>query len=184
MTWTPIVGRAFSASAFDAYVRGLTWPAWKPTGIVLHNTGNPNLAGRPNGFTAQHMQNLVGYYRDTQKWSAGPHLFVDDHQIWAFTPLTSRGVHSPSWNATTIGIEMLGDFSVDDFRSGRGAIVRHNTVNAAASLCQRLGIDPAKIRMHREDPKTTHRGCPGKTVDKAEMIAAVIARMAPPADAA
>jgi hypothetical protein len=33
-------------------------------------------------------QNLVGYYRDRQKWSLGPHLFVTPGGILAFTPLT------------------------------------------------------------------------------------------------
>lgn len=179
MSWTPIVGRAFSASAFAAYVSALSWPDWKPAGIVLHNTGAPNLAQRPAGFTDQHMANLETWYRKTQKWSAGPHLFVDDRQIWVFTPLTARGVHSPSWNSVAIGIEMLGDYSVDDFTTGRGARVRDNAVAAMAALCARLGIKPASIRLHREDPKTTHKGCPGRTVDKADVIARVTAAMAP-----
>jgi hypothetical protein len=32
----------------------------------------------------QWMQNLVGYYRDDQKWSAGPHLFVTPGAINVF----------------------------------------------------------------------------------------------------
>jgi len=50
---------------------------------------------RPNGFTSLQMENFVKYYRDKHKWSAGPHLFIDDKMIWVFTPLTVSGVHSP-----------------------------------------------------------------------------------------
>jgi hypothetical protein len=120
--WTPIVGRGYTPVAFAAYIASLDLnkAGWKPYCIVLHNTGTPNLAQRPAGFTAQHMLNLQAYYRDTNHWSAGPHLFVDDHLIWVFTPLTHAGVHSPSWNGISWGVEMLGDYSVDDFRSGLG----------------------------------------------------------------
>ena len=111
MNWKPIVGLSFSPADFDRYCHSLTWNAWRPSFIVLHNTGSPTLAQRPEGFTKVHIDNLVGYYRDTQKWSAGPHLFIDDKQIWVFTPLTMSGVHSPSWNKVSLGIEMLGDYS-------------------------------------------------------------------------
>lgn len=177
MTWTPIVGRAFSPSAFDAYVQDLNWPVWKPQFIVLHNTDVPSLAQRPDGLTLQHIRNLETYYRDTQKWSAGPHLFVDDRQIWAFTPLTSRGVHSPSWNSVSIGIEMLGNYAVEVFDTGRGAAVRANAVWAIASLSRRLGFEAGSLRFHGEDPKTTHRGCPGKNVVKTDMVERVTAAM-------
>lgn len=177
MTWTPIVGRAFSASAFDAYVQALSWPTWRPKFIVLHNTGSPNLAQRPKGLTRQHIANLEHYYRDTNKWSAGPHLFIDDHQIWAFTPLTHPGVHSPSWNSVSIGIEMLGDYSADDFTSGRGAAVRDNSIAAMATLSRKLGFWADGLRLHHEDPKTLHRGCPGKSVVKADVIARVDAAL-------
>lgn len=182
MTWTPIVGKAFSADSFRGYAASLNLnaAAWQPSFIVLHNTGAPNLSQRPVGFTAQHMQNLQGFYRDQQKWSAGPHLFVDDKQIWAFTPLTHPGIHSPSWNAVSWGIEMLGDYDVDDFRAGRGAQVRANAVAAMAALLSLRGlpVNDQTIRLHHEDPKTTHHGCPGATVAKPEVLAAVAAAVA------
>jgi hypothetical protein len=137
--------------------------------VVIHNTAIPSLAQRPVGFTEQHIQNLVSFYRDKQKWKAGPHLFIDDRQIWVFTPLTLSGVHSPSWNKTAIGIEMLGDYEKEPFDSGRGLQVHGNTVAASATLCAILGIDPATTRIHREDPLTTH-ACPGKNVRKLDLI--------------
>jgi N-acetylmuramoyl-L-alanine amidase CwlA len=172
MSWKGIVGRPFSPAQFDEYCHDLIWDAWRPTLIVLHNTAVPTLAQRPGGFTEQHIKNLEIYYRDTQKWSAGPHLFVDDKNIWVFTPLTMSGVHSPSWNKLSIGVEMLGDYNREEFESGRGHKVKANTELALASICAVLGIPPEQIRLHKEDPKTTH-DCPGKKVVKSVIISDV-----------
>lgn len=186
--WCGIIGHAFDPATFDAYCRSLKFDGWRPSFIAVHNTAIPDLALRPNGFTAKHIENLVGYYRNEQrndkgkvvkkKWSAGPHLFIDDRQIWVFTPLTVQGVHSPSWNSTALGVEMLGDYEKDLFDSGRGLQVRRNCVAALASLCGTLGFAPETLRFHKEDTKTTHDTCPGKHVVKAEIIAEVKARMA------
>ena len=167
--WKGIVGDSFTAADFDAYCHTLQWLAWRPAFIVLHNTGIPSLAQRPNGLTKKHILGLEAFYRDEQKWSAGPHLFVDDKQIWVFTPLTVSGVHSPSWNMLALGVEMLGDYEKEAFDSGRGLKVRKNAVAALATLCAVLGFDSQTIRLHREDPLTTH-ACPGKNVRKLEVI--------------
>jgi N-acetylmuramoyl-L-alanine amidase CwlA len=171
-TWKPIVGLSFKADQFDSYCHSLQWTAWRPSFIALHNTATPNLAQRPNGFTQQHMLNFVSFFRDEKHWSAGPHLFIDDKKIWVFTPLTMSGVHSPSWNKLAIGIEMLGNYASDSFKTGRGLAVRQNAVAAMATLCAVLGLDPATIRLHKEDTATTH-DCPGKNVKKSEVIAEV-----------
>lgn len=176
--WKGIVGQSFTPDAFDSYCHTLKWEKWRPNFIVLHNTWLPSLAQRPNGFTKQHMLNLEVFFRDTQKWSAGPHLFIDDKAIWVFTPLTVSGVHSPSWNKLAIGIEMLGDYEKEPFVSGRGAQVRSNTVAAIATLSAVLGIDPATMKLHREDVATSHKTCPGKNVVKALVIASVRELMA------
>jgi N-acetylmuramoyl-L-alanine amidase len=186
--WAGIVGAPFDAETFDAYCRSLKWAGWRPQFLALHNTYRPTLAQRPTGFTKQHINNLVGWYRDEQidqatgkqlkgPWKAGPHLFVDDHQIWAFTPLTMEGRHSPSWNSIAIGIEMLGDYEVDDFDSGRGQKVRRNAVAAMATLCEVLDLKPEEIRLHKEDTKTDHKKCPGRNVDKVSVIEEIKALM-------
>ena len=172
MPWKPIVGLSFDADGFKTYCKSLSWTAWRPSFIVLHNTGVPNLAQRPAGFTRKHIDNLVGFYRDTQKWSSGPHLFIDDKQIWVFTPLTTPGTHSPSWNKIALGIEMLGDYATDSFDSGRGLAVHTNAVSAMATLCAAIGLDPDTIKLHKEDKATTH-DCPGKKVSKPKVIAEV-----------
>jgi len=170
--WKGIVAKAFDADAFDEYCHTLTWDAWRPSFIVLHNTQIPSLAERPNGFALSHIRDLEAFYRDTQEWRAGPHLFVDDKQIWVFTPLTMSGTHSPSWNKLALGIEMLGDYDAESFTDGRGLAIRANAVKAMASLSAVLGLDPQTIRLHREDPLTTH-ACPGSAVKKLEVIQAV-----------
>lgn len=167
--WKGIVGRSFSAEEFDDYCHTLAWTAWRPSFIVLHNTATPSLKQRPNGLTQQHILNLEAFYRDKQGWKGGPHLFIDDRRIWAFTPLTVSGTHSPSWNKVALGVEMLGDYEKEPFDSGRGLLVRENTVAALATLSAILGLDPESMRIHREDPLTTH-ACPGKNVRKLEVI--------------
>jgi len=172
MPWKGIVGRSFTSEEFDAYCHTLQWNAWRPSFIVLHNTATPSLAQRPAGLTQQHILGLEAFYRDTQKWSAGPHLFIDDRQIWVFTPLTVSGVHSPSWNKVALGVEMLGDYETEAFDDGRGLAVRRNAVAALATLSAILGLASDTMRIHREDPLTTH-ACPGKNVRKLEVIQAV-----------
>ncbi|MFD1874494.1 hypothetical protein [Hymenobacter bucti] len=164
-TWKGIVGAAFSPDTFDKYCHSLQWLAWRPSFMVLHNTAIPTLANRPTGLSHQHILNLQQYYRDTCGWSAGPHLFIDDRQIWVFTPLTVSGVHYPCFNKVALGIEMLGDYSQESFTSGRGLQVRHHAVAA-------LGLDPTTLKLHKENKCTDHVH-PGKNVVKKEVIAEV-----------
>lgn len=114
------------------------------------------------------MRNLQDFY-EGKGWSAGPHLFTDDDQIWTFSPMTARGVHAVSFNATGIGIEMLGDYDTEDPWSGRGLAVLTTTCRAVKALLTRLGLTQAAIRFHRDDPKTT-KTCPGKKVTKAQFL--------------
>ena len=176
--WKGIVGQSFTPDAFDSYCQTLHWTAWRPSFIVLHNTAIPSLAQRPAGITLAHIQNFVSYYRDVEGWNSGPHLFIDDKQIWVFTPLIVSGTHSPSWNQVSLGIEMLGDYEHEAFESGRGLLVRQNAVAALATLSAVLGIEAQTLHLHREDPLTTHATCPGKNVDKGAMIQAVQALLA------
>jgi len=169
-SWKGIIGKNFSIDDFADYCSTIQWTTWRPSFIVLHNTYIPSLKDRPNGFDQGAIQNFVSYYRDEQGWSGGPHLFIDDHQIWAFTPLTVPGVHAPSWNQVSLGIEMLGNYDVEDFDSGRGALVQKNAVAALAILSSVLGLDPETLRLHKEDPLTTHKSCPGKNVVKSNVI--------------
>lgn len=186
MSWVPIVARKFETSdALRSYVMSVDFSRWRPSLIVWHNTAAPTLsqwkksaeadraAGRVPGITR--INNLQTYYRDQRGWSSGPHAFVADDGVWIFTSLNVKGTHSPSWNGMSIGIEMIGDFDVEDDETGAGLLVRKNTVALTAILCEKLGLDPAVcVRLHKEDPRTTH-DCPGKNIsrDKNDMIGEV-----------
>ncbi len=172
--WKGIIGRGFRAQEFKDYVATLSFSDWRPEFIVLHNTSAPRLSQWHSHPGEVRMRNLESYYRDEKGWSAGPHLFIADDFIWVFTPLTTSGVHSPSWNSRSWGIEMVGEYDDESFTGG----VRENTVDALAVLHTWRGISPDSLRFHKEDPGTTHKHCPGKNVEKASLIASIKARMA------
>lgn len=186
MAW-PAVKKPCTQEEFRRYVQSVSWGGWRPSLIVWHNTAAPSLAqwqdtaakdraaGRVPGATR--IGNLEQYFRVDRGWSGAPHLFIAPDYIWVFNPLTAPGVHSPSWNAISWGFEMVGDFDREDDDSGDGLKVKNNCIFATAVLCEAIGLDPAAaIKLHREDPATTH-ACPGSNIarDKAAMIAAVAA---------
>jgi N-acetylmuramoyl-L-alanine amidase-like protein len=172
-TWKGIVGRGFTQADFRHYVDTVSFDTWRPQFVVLHNTAAPTLAQWHSVSGDSRMRNLEAYYRDTMQWSAGPHLFVADDLIWVFTPLNTTGVHSPSWNSMTWGVEMVGDYDTETFTNP----LRDNALSALATLHGALGLDPGLLKLHKEDPKTTHI-CPGRNVDKDDIIAGISQAMA------
>jgi hypothetical protein len=173
-TWKGIIGQGFTSDQFDEYVSTVSFGAWRPQFVVLHNTAVPKLSDWHSVSGADRMRNLANFNQNIQHWSAGPHLFVADDLIWVFTPLNVAGVHSPSWNSISWGVEMVGDYQVEAF----DAQVRDNVAAALASLHAILGLDPNTLHFHKEDPKTTHKTCPGDNVVKADMIQLVVDQLA------
>ena len=185
MAW-PAIKRPFLQDEFRQYVETLSWLRWRPSKIVWHNTAAPSLAqwiksandDRSRGLVpgTTRINNLENYFRYQNKWSGCPHLFIPNDFIWEMNPLTAQGTHSPSFNTTAIGIEMVGDFEREDDDVGDGLAVKRNTVFATAVLCSALGLEPSEsvIYLHKQDPRTTH-DCPGKdiAVDKIRMIGEV-----------
>lgn len=187
MTWTPIVRKAFNLEQLKEYINSLTFD-WKPSLIVWHNTGLPTIeqwekSAREDiknnlvpGITR--INNLETYFKNNG-WSAGPHFFVWKDVVWAFTPANKKGVHSPSWNGISIGIEMIADFDKEDDETGSGLLIKNNTIALTAMLCEKLQLNPeTAIKLHKEDKKTTH-DCPGEhiAVDKDRMIDSVLGYM-------
>lgn len=179
MTWTKIDGRGLDLPGLKEHIKGLKFTDWRPSGMALHNTGAPSIAQWVAESGPQRMVNLTRYYQVEQKWSAGPHAFVDDDKEtpwWMFTPLNKRGVHSPSFNGTRLGIEMVGNYTGarggDVITSGRGRVIYRNTVALFALIHAKMGWDPDSIKLHKEDPATTH-DCPGSNIKKPDFIAAV-----------
>jgi len=167
-----LVGDNWDRETFADYLKGVN-VSWADS-VTVHHTSTPNLEQRPNGWTAQHMRNLESFYGDELGWSAGPHLFTDEDQIWGLSSLYRRGVHAVSFNAKSIGIETLGDYDTEDPKSGRGLACFKMTAFAVATILKRMG-KPANndtVHFHRDDPRTS-KTCPGKLVDKAWFLGLV-----------
>lgn len=171
--WKDFIGKDFSRDEFAAYVAGLKWTDWKPQGICLHNTAAPTLAqwaeSGPNHQAR--IANLQSYYEGLG-WHAGPAAFISRTKITVFSGFTEPGVHSRCFNATHIGIEMVGDYNAEPFDTGDGALVRDNAVFALATLYRALGLSPADLKFH-VDCKIDNHDCPGKNVNKSAMIGRV-----------
>ena len=182
MAWKGIVGKSFTPEGFAAYVEGLQFGAWRPRFVVVHNTSAPDTktwqgwqTRKPPISDEQWARNLEGYYKG-QGWSAGPHLFVTPKGILVFSPLTAPGTHSPSWNSISWGVETVGEFDRDPFTGP----IKDNLVAALGILHKAAGLSVLPyavgvrgLHFHKEDVKTTHKSCPGKNMNKANLVAAV-----------
>lgn len=166
--WKGWLGLGFSPAVFDNYVRGVVLGDWRPSFLVLHNTGIPRFDEWHDVTGDRRMAGLANYYQHDQGWSGGPHLFIADDLIWTGTPLNVPGVHSPSWNDEAWGVELVGDYDTEPF----GDAVKRNGLEAMAALHRLAGWAEPRIRLHREDPLTDHH-CPGDNVRKEEMEAGV-----------
>lgn len=172
--WANFDKTTYDLPAFAARVRSLKWTDWRPSGITLHNTGAPTLAQwvESGPKHEQRIANLQHYY-EAMGWHAGPHFFVSRSHISGFSNPLKPGVHSTCFNRTHLGVEMAGDFSTEAFDKGDGALVRDTAVRALAILFDALGLNPAtSLAFHRECKRDNH-ACPGKNVDKADMIARI-----------
>jgi len=161
-----LVGQVWDRGTFREYVSRLPALSWCRA-VCVHHTSSPNLAQRPQGWTIQHMRNLQDFYQRQLGWSAGPHLFTDEDQIFGVSSLYQRGVHAVSFNSYAIGIETLGDYDSEDPLTGRGLECWKTSAAAVAILLDHLKL-PANgetVLFHRDDPKTS-KTCPGGKVDK------------------
>lgn len=164
------VGKRILLKDMEDYVKGLEFDKFKPKLIVVHHTAIPNLSQRPDGLTLQHMKNLWNFYTVKNKWSGGPHFFVDNKGIWIMQDINQRGVHAVSFNRNGIGIEMLGNYDLQsDFDNPRGKLIRIYTQRLVASLLDNLDLDLDDVRFHRDD-KLTKKLCPGKLIDKTSFV--------------
>lgn len=173
-----MVGRVWTREAFRAYLKTVE-NAQDFRAVCVHHTAAPSLAQRPQGFKAQHIENMASFYRG-KGWSAGPHLFTDEDQAWGMTPVSSRGVHAASFNGRAVGIEMLGDYDTEDPKSGRGLQVVTFTAGIVAELLAWMELEPTTqtVLFHRDDPKTS-KTCPGVKVQKDWFVSLVKAAREP-----
>ncbi|MFZ5450457.1 MAG: peptidoglycan recognition family protein [Thermodesulfobacteriota bacterium] len=172
------VGRVWTKDSFTQYLSTIDQPEWC-VAITLHHTGIPSLADRPNGFTVTHIENIRDYYIKIG-WSAGPHLFIDEDQIFGMCDLRKKGIHAKSFNKMAIGIEVLGNYESEDPKNGRGLECWQTAAAAARSLLNWLDLeaDEETILFHRDDPKTD-KTCPGTKVTKDWVLELIAAPTAP-----
>jgi N-acetylmuramoyl-L-alanine amidase len=164
-----LVLRGFTPAAFKTYLRvevAKKMAAWRPRGVVLHNTGKMVWPGfTPAGKQITPEQRLRNMSVDwvARGFRGGPHLVIaPDGMIWTAWPLWLQGTHSPSYNATFWGVELVGAFDSEPFPDA----MRKAATEAAAGLYAMLGHEPDgdSFHFHKEDPRTAHRNCPGKNV--------------------
>jgi hypothetical protein len=157
-----LVGKVWDPVGFRQYVKTLDLDWAK--GITMHHTWNPSLRNRPRGLTIQHIRNLQSYYQNDLGWSRGPHLFVDDDQIFGMSPLEERGIHAVSFNRTHLGIEVLGNYDAESPVSGRGKACWGTAKEAVEILLRKMERGTEAVNGHRDDPRT-NKTCPGTKVD-------------------
>lgn len=160
------VGKVWSVKSLEEYLKTLTPPSYAKS-VTLHHTWAPSLAQRPSGLLIQHIHNMQDYYQNTLGWSSGPHLFVDENEIFGMTPLNEKSVHAISFNANSISIEVLGNYDSEDPFKNRGEECWKVASDVTMVLLNWLNLTPSSntIHFHRDDPKTS-KSCPGTKIEK------------------
>lgn len=182
--WKNFDPTIYTRDQYQQHIESLPHLPWVKF-IVLHNTGNPSLSQWVDGGVSeeQRLINLEYYYDHTMAWHAGPHAFISPTHICGFSDPTKPGVQCSCFNSVSLGFEMVGDFSTDSFDSGPGAMVRDNAVFMLAVWHRKLGLRPDKYRYgvsglaFHKDCIRDHHDCPGKNVDRTDMVDRVLAQM-------
>lgn len=173
------VGIVWNSTSFTQELKEVPKPNWCKA-ITIHHTSSPSLNQRPNGFTVQHIKNIKDYYVNTMHWESGPHFFIDDKNddfIFGMSSYCEKGIHAGNFNNHSIGIEVLGDYDLEDPTNGRGLICWENAANLTSILLKwlELDINEDTIIFHREEPSALRmeRTCPGRKIDKNWFISLV-----------
>lgn len=184
MAAIPMVGKCFpTAAQFSDYLHTIKFGAWRPRFITLHHTGSPTLKnwkdwqGRVSD--EQWMRNLASYYGNNLGWSSGPQFFFTPKNYCVLSLPDRRGVHAAAFNATSWGVEAVGNFDIEPF----DGVMKQRVVEGLACLHVAMGFTPDFVKnqrglhFHRDDP-TTSKTCPGKKVDRDSLISLIKAKMA------
>jgi GH24 family phage-related lysozyme (muramidase) len=173
MAWLGgFAGDGYSRAEFQDWLKKQPKPTWVRF-LAIHATGAPYTIASVGASTR--MKNLANYYKTQQKWKGGPHFFAMGTKIYPGTPVQYASVHSPSWNNIALAIECEGDYRATgkhSHLSGPGAINWDTMAWTTAELLQWLGLGTSAIKFHKEDPRTSHRECPGN-IDKDWFVARV-----------
>jgi GH24 family phage-related lysozyme (muramidase) len=173
-----IINRIFTKSQFAEYCEKevaskLTNSSFKPKGVVLHNTDAPKASqwfwdgAHDRAIDSKQRLANIKYGYESRGWGSGPHLFIAPRDgILSFTPLWQRGTHSPSWNLTHFSVELVGNYDVEALSDQ----IRDDAVFAIACMYKLMKLTPTadNFKFHKEDPRTTHKRCPGRNVGTKE----------------
>lgn len=177
-------GLGFTRAEFRKWLAAQAKPTY-PKFLVVHNTAAPYIV--PSVPASTRIKNLGNYYQNDVKWSSGPNLIVIKDKVYGGTPLQFPGTNSPGFNGKSIGVECEGDYrqGKHDPAKGDGKIAWDTMAWVFAELCEWFSwpVDGDHIKLHREDPKTTH-ACPGNLVGKDWFLAKVREASAVPQPAA
>lgn len=196
--WTNFDGKPYTREQLKTHIDSLDFSNWRrkdgtrgrPLYIVFHNTSEPTIE-QWMGWSVQKRQdyihNVQQYYENDLGWRAGPHYFVPptiDPCCFGFSNPVTAGTHCSCFNSDSIGIEHVGEFNIEQYDSGPGAIVRDNGIYLMALLHNKLGLEPAPysygvrgLHFHIECAHDNH-DCPGKNVHKPDVVARIQAEMA------
>ncbi len=144
------------------------------TGTLTDIARNRTMGSKDDGT-----QNNFDFVFKPKGW-AGPHLFIfnDEPCIGLGCPLQLTGIGSPGFNATAWHLECVAAFDpgVDDDDAGKGFVIKDTACFCIAVLMRKQGWDADdlwRIKFHKEDPRTTHKTCPGSDLEKPDVIARV-----------
>lgn len=173
------VGRVWTPELLREYLATIKKPSWCKA-ITMHNTAEPSLKSHPNGLTIRTIEGIRDYYINKKRWSAGPHLFIDEDQIFGMCDLRKKGIHAKSFNIFAIGIEVLGNYDSEDPKSGRGLLCWQTAAAAVRVLLGWLSLEANEetILFHREEPNA-HKTCPGTKVKKDWVLGLIAAPAVP-----
>lgn len=170
----------FTIEEFEFYCRqtlGDLMKAWRPRGVVLHNTGKMAWPGQdPHTHLPltpkQRIENMSVTWVNAG-FKGGPHFLITPKpSVITMWPAWEPGTHSPSWNSSFWGIEMVGDFDLEPFPNG----MKDVATRAMRALYKMLGHEATAdtFHLHKEDPRTTHKRCPGVNCgDKATWLSRI-----------
>lgn len=177
-----LVLRTFTLAQFQDYLKAEVAPnmkAWRPSMIVLHEAGPmvwPGFDSRGVKITPIQRVKNVSVTWVNAGFQRAPHLFLGyedgaaEATVTVCWPLTEHGTHAPSWNNVSWGIEQAGDFTKNAYPPQMQTLA----VGVMKALYGMIGlpINGDTFKLHKEDPKTTHKLCPGvRCGDKATWLA-------------
>ena len=135
-------------------------------GVTLHHTDVPSLAQWAGQVS---VNGLERYYRETKRWSGGPHLFVASGTaarglydgVWQGTQLDRQGVHAGDCNEHYLGLEFVGNYEAHPPTTAQ----KSDLFLVLDAIFDWLGlpVDINTLKGHREC--MLERTCPGSAID-------------------